>query len=250
MTMLIVANWKAYVEDLAKAKKLVSVSKRLTKQDSSIQIVLAPPAPFLSELSAKNVSAVSFAAQDISATSGGAETGEVTAAAVRSAGATYLLVGHSERRAKGDSDAVVTEKIVRGIAQGLIPILCVGERERDSEGRYLATIREEITSALSALLPRERAQVIIAYEPLWAIGKTAAEAISGEDLAEMVLYIRKVLSELLPGTKSSRALVLYGGSVESGNVHALGGKSGINGFLIGRASVDPTLFTSLVMDVS
>lgn len=247
--MLIVANWKAYVEDVSKAKKLLAVSKRLIRSSAST-IVLAPPAPFLGTLALTNKSGVAFAAQDVSATLGGATTGEVTAPMYAAAGATYAIVGHSERRAAGDTSAIITEKLLRALAHNLIPILCIGERERDTEGRYLTTVREEITVAISMLSPKERMKVIVAYEPLWAIGKTASEAIDQRDLSEMVLYIRKVLAELLPGKSSAHSLVLYGGSVEPGNIRALAGGSGVDGFLIGHASVDTHLFASLVGELT
>lgn len=254
--MLIVANWKAFVEDFAKAKKLFATSKKLAKA-AGVSIVLAPPAPILGALAAKNKPAspktpsrggskVAFAAQDISVTTGGALTGEITAQAFAAAGATYAIVGHSERRAAGDTDAIVSEKLSHALTHGLIPILCVGENERDGEGRYLALVREELTAAMESLEPKERAQVIVAYEPLWAIGKTAESAIGQNDLAEMVLYIRKVLAELLPGKSSSRSLVLYGGSVEPNNIRDLAASSSVDGFLIGHASVDPHIFSLLV----
>lgn len=242
--MLIVANWKAYVDDLARAKKLFSAAKRLSS--SRISIVLAPPAPLLGALAARNKSRVAFAAQDVSAETGGAHTGEVPAQAFSAAGASYAIIGHSERRAVGDTDAVVAEKLSHALAHGLTPILCVGERERDGEGHYLSSIREQISSALSALVPKDRAKVVIAYEPLWAIGKTAEATIGGEDLAEMSLYIRKVLAELLPGKSAKRSLVLYGGSVEPANIRDLAAESDVDGFLIGHASVDPVTFKALV----
>jgi triosephosphate isomerase len=246
--MLIVANWKAYVEDLAKAKKLFSASKRLAREGATT-IVLAPPAPFLGALAAGNKSRVSFCAQDVSLSTGGAMTGEVTAAALAAAGATYALLGHSERRAAGDTDRVISEKIARAFDHGLTPILCIGEPERDGEGRYLAYLREELTSALTPLTPKERAKVIVAYEPLWAIGKTADAAITANDLDEMSLYIRKVLAELLPGKSSARSLVLYGGSVEPGNIRMLAAGTSVDGFLIGHASVDPLVFVELVKNL-
>ncbi|MCR4333420.1 MAG: triose-phosphate isomerase [Patescibacteria group bacterium] len=247
--MLIVANWKAYIEDLAKAKKLFALGKRLSSA-AGISIVLAPPAPFLGILAAKNKSAVTFAAQDVSRTTGGANTGEVPAQAYAAVGATYAIVGHSERRATGDTDAIVAEKLAHALVNGLTPILCVGERERDGEGRYLAVIREELTVAIESLTPKERAKVIIAYEPLWAIGKTADAAIEPDDLGEMVLYIRKVLAELLPGKSSRGALVLYGGSAEPDNIRALAASTSVDGFLIGHASVDPHSFSLLVKNLS
>lgn len=232
--MLIVANWKDYIDDLAKAKKLLTTSKRLTRM-TRCTIVLAPPAPLLGALSAGNTSKVSFAAQDVSATVGGAHTGEVTASAYAAVDAEYAIVGHSERRATGDTDIIVAEKIVRSLAQGLTPILCVGERERDTEGRYLVFVREQITSALRVLTTKERTKVIVAYEPLWAIGKTAVDAILPNDLAEMALYIRKVLAELLPGKSSTRVRILYGGSVEPDNARMLVAGSRVDGLLIGHA---------------
>lgn len=247
--MIIVANWKAYVEELSKAKKLLTTSKRLARASDTL-IVLAPSAPLLGALAAKNKSVVAFAAQDVSRTTGGANTGEITAQAYATAGATYAIIGHSERRAAGDTDALIAEKLSHALAHGLTPILCVGESERDGEGRYLAVVREEITAAVESLSPKERAEVIIAYEPLWAIGKTAAAAIGPNDLAEMVLYIRKVLAELLPGKSSLHSLVLYGGSVEAGNVRALAASSGIDGLLVGHASIDPYTFSLLVKELS
>ena len=146
----------------------------------------------------------------------------------------------------GDTDAIISEKLAHALAHGLTPILCVGEKERDGEGRYLSFVRQEITSAIESLSPKERADVIVAYEPLWAIGKTAASAIAPNDLAEMVLYIRKVLAEFLPGKSSLRSLVLYGGSVEQGNIRDIAADSGVDGFLIGHASVNPQTFVSMV----
>ena len=246
--MLIVANWKAYVADAAKAKKLLAVSKRLVHVGTDI--VLAPPVPLLGVLARSTESKVAFAAQDLSVATGGAKTGEATAEAYRAAGATYAIVGHSERRAAGDTNAIVAEKLSHALACGLTPILCVGEHERDGDGRYLSFLREELTTAFAPLPPKERAKVIVAYEPIWAIGKTATFAIGPNDLAEMVLYIRKVLVEILPGKISSHSLVLYGGSVEPGNIRSLAASSGVNGFLIGHASVDPAIFALLVKQLS
>ena len=242
--MLIVANWKAHVEDSATAKKLFAASKRLAALGS--RIVLAPPAPLLGALSVRNKSAVAFAAQDVSATAGGAHTGEITAQIYAAAGATYAIIGHSERREAGDTDALIAEKLAHALAQGLAPILCVGERERDGEGRYLGVVREELTLAMESLAPKDRAKVIVAYEPLWAIGRSAEHAIGQNDLTEMALYIRKVLAELLPGKSSKQSVVLYGGSVEPSNIRDLAASSGVDGFLIGHASTDPRTLVLLL----
>lgn len=243
--MLIVANWKAYVEDTEKARALLASAKRLAKKHG-LELVVAPPAPLLGLLSAARSAPVALAAQDVSATVGGAHTGEATAAAFRAAGASYALAGHSERRAAGDTDAVVAEKLRHALAHGLVPILCVGEGARDGDGRYLAYVRAQIASALEGLSARERATVVVAYEPVWAIGKTATDAIGPDDLHETVLYIRKVLAELLPGRSAARAKILYGGAVEPSNARGLAAAAGIDGLLVGHASVDLAGFSALV----
>lgn len=247
--MLVVANWKAYVEKVEKAKKLFSTAKRLATS-TKVSIVLAPPAPYLGLLAPKNRSKVAFAAQDVSKMLGGASTGEVSAQILVSTGVQYVIIGHSERRAMGETREVIAEKMRHSVAQGLMPILCIGEADRDADAHYLTLIREEITSALAPLTEKQRMTVVIAYEPIWAIGKSSVDAIHDTDLQEMVLYIRKVLSELLPGKASARVPVLYGGSVDPSNIRSLAGGSGVDGFLVGRASTDPDSFTGLIKAVS
>jgi len=247
--MLVVANWKAYVESLAKAKELLTKAKRVALR-SNVEVVLAPPAPLFGLLSGRELGKVALAAQDVSATTGGAYTGEATAAAYAAAGASYAIVGHSERRAAGDSDIVVTEKLQHAIAHGLAPILCIGEAARDREGHYLSMVRESLAAALAGLAPKECASVVVAYEPVWAIGKSAAEAIEADDLHETVLYVRKVLAEFLPGHSAAHARILYGGSVELGNVRELAAATGIDGFLVGHASVDPEAFATIVRSLA
>jgi triosephosphate isomerase len=246
--MLIVGNWKAYIENFQKAKKLFVFSKKLASK-TGCDIVLAPPTPFLGAFAFKNASRVAFAVQDVSVTSGGAQTGEVTASMSATAGATYAIIGHSERRAMGDTNAIIAKKLAHSLAHNLIPILCIGEHEQDTDGQYLSFIREEITEALTPLTPKERTKVLIAYEPLWAIGKDASEAMSANDLREMVLYIHKVLAELLPGKSSVKSLVLYGGAVAPENIRALATESQVSGFLVGRASTDETIFAQLIQEL-
>ena len=243
--MLIVGNWKAYVQSEVKAKKLFANAKKLGANPKN-KIVLAVPAPYLGLFSPSNRSKVSFAAQDISAGTGGATTGEVTAALLRDLKVGYTIVGHSERRAKGETDEVVSEKVRHAHANKIIPIVCVGERERDADAKYLAFLRSQIHAVFEPLSPKERQQTILAYEPIWAIGKTAAEALSAQDLAEMVLYIRKILGDYLPGRGASKVTLLYGGSVEPGNIRSLAEGTGVDGFLPGHASADASVFAGLI----
>jgi len=242
--MLIVSNWKAYVEKLDKAEVLVASAKKLSVA-SSHELILAVPAPFIGIL-AKNKGTVALAAQDVSVTLGGATTGEITAGALKGAGASYVIVGHSERRAMGETDETVLEKVRHVLAHGMTPIVCVGETERDEDAHYLKVVRAELTSLFGTLSLKESKEVIIAYEPVWAIGKSAAEAITNEDLREMVFYIRKVIGEHLPGKVSQSIRVLYGGSTEAANAPILSTDTAIDGFLVGHASAEVDSYTALI----
>lgn len=245
--MLIVSNWKAYVAEVSKAKALVAAAKRLAGT-RDMDFVLAPPAPYLGLFANAKKGAkerVSFAAQDVSNSTGGAATGEVTAAALADMGVRYAILGHSERRAMGETDSLILSKVQHALAHSITPILCIGERERDSEARYLAFLRTQIAGIYAPLAPKERARIIVAYEPIWAIGKSAAESITAQELHEMVLYIRKVLAEYVPGRAQSVS-ILYGGSVEPANIRGLAGGAEIQGFLVGHASATVASFTGLV----
>ena len=245
--MLIVGNWKAYVDTKDKAKRLVASAKRLTQY---ADIAIAMPYPYLGLFSGDSKSKLSFAAQDVSTSTGGASTGEVTASMLASLGVTYVIVGHSERRAAGETDEMILEKVKRALAQNITPILCIGESERDENAAYLGHVRAQIAAIVAPLTQKERLSIVIAYEPIWAIGKTANESIQPVDLQEMVLYIRKVLGDYLPGKSAQKVRVIYGGSVEPSNIRALAGGSGVDGFLPGHASADVQTFAALVKAVA
>jgi len=249
--MLIVGNWKAYVESKAKAKALYASARRAAGKGAH-EIAVAPSAPYIGLLAPvkPGKEGVKLAAQDVSVTVGGAETGEVTAGALADLGAEYVIVGHSERRARGETDEAVAEKVRHAFAHGMTPIICVGETERDPEAQYLKAVRAQVNAAMLPLSPKERLAVVIAYEPVWAIGKSGAEAITQADLSEMVLYIRKVLGDFMPGRANQRVRVIYGGSVTPDNIRGLASGTGIEGFLVGRASTDVSMFTALVKALS
>lgn len=248
--MLIVGNWKAYVEGEDRAKRLVAYTKRILAR-SKHEIVLCPPMPYIGFFAPGNRSTkLSYGAQDVSPSTGGAATGEVTAGALAELDTKYVIIGHSERRHMGESGEQIAEKAKRALANGLIPILCIGEKERDADATYLNVVRGQIATVFAPLSHKERSSIVIAYEPVFAIGKSAADALSPADLTEMVLYIRKVLGEYLPGKAALRTRILYGGSVEVENARGLAGGSGIDGFLVGRASTDTEAWGKLIKALS
>lgn len=246
--MLIVGNWKAYVESGTKAKALYASAKRLSAKGAH-EVVVAPAFPYIGML-AGGKAASSLGAQDVSVTTGGATTGEVAAGALASLGVEYVIVGHSERRAAGETDEVIAEKVRHVLAHGMTPIVCVGETHRDPEAQYLKGVRAQIGAFMSVLTPKERLATVIAYEPVWAIGKTGNEAITPADLGEMILYLRKVLADFMPGRANMKVRIIYGGSVDPQNIRSLATDTGVDGFLVGRASTDVTTFSSLVKTLS
>lgn len=239
--MIIVGNFKSYLTNRDDAESVVKAASKLRTKHS---IILAPSFVHLGYVAAKKHS-VELAAQDISIFGGGAHTGEVSADTVANAGANYVIVGHSERRADGETNSIVATKVCQALSAKLKVVLCVGEDERDSHATYLSFITEEITSALKGIKEADFKNIIIAYEPIWAIGKAADEAISTDDLEETVLFIKKVLRESF-GEKAMKAVkILYGGSVNAENVKSLM-VPGLDGFLPGRASSSKETLKALV----
>lgn len=246
--MIIVANWKAKVSDLKKAKNLISVSKRIA-QTKGNRVIVAPPAPFLGIL-AQTKSKIAFSGQDISETDGGAQTGEVTGAMLKASGARYVIIGHSERRALGETDAVVARKVQKAHAVGLTPIVCIGEKQRDAEAQYLHKVRSQLEAVYSATNKKGAENIILAYEPVWAIGKSAKDAITPDDLIEMVRYIRKVVGQCASKKIAETTDILYGGAVEDANARSLTKSTGVSGVLVGHASTEPKSFAALAKALS
>jgi len=202
-------------------------------------IVVAPPFPLLGQVSAR----VPAAAQNCADQKSGAFTGEVSAGMVNDAGAAFVIVGHSERRNLfGESDEVVARKVERAIEAGLTPILCVGEdqrvRDRGGAQRFVSNQIRASASALAGVR-----QIIVAYEPIWAIGN--GRNATGPVVAEMVKEIRGALDRFWPKPISAMAPILYGGSCSPENVRAIGAESLLSGYLVGGASLDAAKFLAI-----
>lgn len=239
--MIIVGNFKSYLTNKDDAEAVIkSASKLQTKH----KVILAPSFVHLGYVSGKKTS-VALAAQDISLFEEGAHTGEVSADAVANIGASHVILGHSERRAAGETNSIVATKVCQALSARLKVVLCVGEDDRDAHATYLSFITEEIVSALKGIKEADFKNIIIAYEPIWAIGKATDKAIKTDDLEETVLFIKKVLRENF-GEKSMKAIkILYGGSVSADNVKGLM-VPGLDGFLPGRASSSKETLKALV----
>lgn len=249
---MVVGNWKMFVESPEAAKKFATSLRKKARAFVGTEAWLAPAFPLIAPVAvALKGSPIKVGAQTISmhgsfdAAQDKAHTGEVSAKMLKAAGVSFVIVGHSERRALGETDEVVRAQLNAAVSSGLTAILCVGEVEREPDGSHWAQIANQISRALrEAKLPAGK--LIVAYEPVWAIGKQASEAMRGEGVEETAIFIRKILSEALGREAALRVPILYGGSVEPQNAGALIKEGGINGLLVGHASADVDSFIDIL----
>jgi triosephosphate isomerase len=242
---LIVGNWKLHPSSQAEAVALVSMVVKQQKKQSEALVAVAPSFIHITEVGKKLLkSPVALAAQDISTEPLGPFTGEVSALQLKDAGVTYVIIGHSERRAKGETDILVQKKVIESLKNKLTPVVCVGEKSRDTQGAFFGFVESQI-KALAAVLDKTSIKnVVIAYEPIWAIGtgKTATK----EDVKEMQLFIFSTLVKLFDRPTASKITLLYGGSVKADNAKELHSNGGMNGFLVGGASLKAEEFNKII----
>jgi triosephosphate isomerase len=211
------------------------------------EVVFCPPMPLLplAVSQYKNLRA-SFGAQNVFWEESGAYTGEVSPLMLRDIGAQYVIIGHSERRNLfGETDQNVSRKVKAAVKVGLKPIVCIGESLMDlRSNRTEEVINEQVSSALSGLDPSDARRIIIAYEPVWAIGSglsaTSAQA------KEVAMQVRKLTGELYSLKIARELRILYGGSVNPDNVDGFTDSYIIHGALVGNASLDPEMFASII----
>ena len=242
---LVIANWKMYVESPLEAKTFITGLKRKLSKLTTVDVWVAPPAPFIFELAKSTKGGrIKVGAQSISAYEG-AHTGDVSASMLKSVGAQFTILGHSERRARGETNELVHDSLARAAQAGLIPVLCVGELERKEDGSHFAFIEEQLASALRGSISLA-SKLVVAYEPVWAIGKTAADAMASQELEETAIFIRKTLADILGRNDALKIPILYGGSVEAENAPTLLAEGGVGGFLVGHASAQLKTFNDLL----
>ena len=245
-TPFIAANWKMY-KTVHEAVVFVKEFRSLVKDITAVEIVVAPPFTALHAVAeAARSSNVGVSGQNLHWEKDGAFTGEVSAPMLREAGAEYVIVGHSERRRLfGETDQSVNRKVVAALGVGLTPIVCIGEtlEEREAE-QTLPVLDRQIKEGLDGLSGDQVHSLVIAYEPVWAIG-TGRNA-TPEQAAEAHAHIRGRLRSWFGGSAADGCHVIYGGSVKPDNIHDLIVLPDVDGALVGGASLDVRGFADIV----
>ena len=245
-TPFIAGNWKMF-KTVAEASTFVTDLRAAVKNARGVQVVVGPPFTAIhAAAQAARGSNIEVSAQDLHWEKQGAFTGEISATMIKEAGATYVIVGHSERRQLfGETDAIVNRKVQSAIAQGLTPIMCIGETLDERErSETLAVLDRQIKGGLDGVTADQVAALVIAYEPVWAIGtgRNATAAQAGEAHA----HIRTRLRQWFGGDTADKCRVIYGGSVKPDNTKDLIAQPDVDGALVGGASLEVKGFAEIV----
>ncbi|MCA8924415.1 MAG: triose-phosphate isomerase [Myxococcales bacterium] len=240
---LLIANWKSY-KTVGEACEFARALGERVRPPTALQLVICPPFTALATLGEALRGVAELGAQDLSPHDEGAHTGEVAARHLLDVGCSYALVGHSERRAAGEGDALVATKLERALAAGLRPVLCVGETaEERAAGRAEAVVSTQLGRALANTRPTDLPRVVVAYEPRWAIGKGVTP--TSAEIAGILGHVRHSLRQMAPEV-AERVSVLYGGSVSPDNAGEILALEDCNGALVGGAALDPVRFSAIL----
>ncbi|MBI2038712.1 MAG: triose-phosphate isomerase [Candidatus Niyogibacteria bacterium] len=244
MRRLFIANWKMNPMTVAAARKLFAGIVLGTAGAKNAQIVVAPPVPFLVALPKNR--RIALGAQNLFWERSGAYTGEISAEMISALGAEFAIIGHSERRALGETDAMINRKIKAALSSDLYSVLCVGERDRSDEN-FQHIVRKQVLADLLNVPKKHAFRLVVAYEPVWAIG--TGKTVEPRDLFEMATYIRRTLLELFGKSLALRIPILYGGSVNAVNAPDFLNVAGVGGLLVGGASLDADEFSAIVKNI-
>jgi triosephosphate isomerase len=243
---LIVGNWKMNPQSIKDAEALFKGVALSAKDAKNADIVVCPPYPFLSDYKKLKTKKIKLGAQDVSEEKEGAFTGQISASMLASIGVSYVIVGHSERRLRGETNEMVNKKIIQTLKAKLVPIVCVGESVRDTKGDYLNFIRQQLRECLASLSKAQMKNIHIAYEPIWAISSNNGRQAVPEEFTEVRIFIRKVLSEIFDSKIAHSTLILYGGSVGPDDAGSFLIEGQADGLLVGRNSLSAKKFAGVI----
>lgn len=249
MKPLIVANWKMNPANLAEAKKLFDSVKKGIKNVKKAEAVICPPFPYLLSFRFR-ASSFKLGAQNCFWEEKGAFTGEVSAKMLKNFGCQYVILGHSERRKYfGETDEIINKKLRAALRAKLKPIFCVGESGQEREkGETEEILKSQLEKGLEGIKKGEIKNLILAYEPVWAIG--TGKPCSLNEAQIISLYLRKVIARIYSLTLSKKLPILYGGSVNGKNARDYIIEAGMSGLLVGGASLDEEEFKQIIQNTA
>lgn len=247
MDLIIAANWKMH-KTAAETTAFCRELKKRETEFQGVEVLICPPFTALAAASAAlEGSAVKLGAQNMFWEEKGAFTGEIAPAMLKELGVSHIIIGHSERRhIMGEDDAAVHKKLATALNHGLTPLLCIGETEEQrSSGETDAVLERQLRTALEGLEPSSLEDLVVAYEPVWAIG--TGKAALPEDAAAAADLVRRVVGSI-PGCEGASALrVQYGGSANAANIGSFTALSQVNGALVGGAGLEVDSFAALIL---
>ncbi len=245
---IIIGNWKMWPETLEEAKKTFNSIRKVADLQKKVRTVICPPDIYVSDFSklASKSKYVYVGVQNVSTETKGSFTGEVNAKMLGNLGIGFVIVGHSERRAMGETDEIVNKKIHAVLETQMKAVVCIGEKERDSEGQYYTVIKNQLRIALARVERRRLDSIIIAYEPVWAIGRADFQAMTAHQIHESSIFIKKCLIEIYGSEVAGSVPVLYGGSVNLENARDILFRGEARGLLIGRTSREAKNFGEIL----
>jgi len=238
MKPLIVANWKMNPQTVDEAREIFNMVKEGIRNVERVEVIICPPflyLPYWVEFFTKKKKKIKLGAQDCFWEEKGAFTGEISPSMLKNLGCEYVIIGHSERRKLGEIDEMINKKIKAAISAKLKPILCIGETEKErKEGKTFKVLKSQLEKDLKGILN----SLIVAYEPVWAIG--TGKPCHPPEAKKVLLFLRKFLGKIP---------ILYGGSVNSENAVNYIKEAGFSGLLVGGASLEPKEFITIVKNV-
>ncbi|SFT29140.1 triose-phosphate isomerase [Paenibacillus sp. BC26] len=242
---IIAGNWKMF-KTVSEATAFFADVKGKAEVDGVETVICAPftTLPALAE-AAKGTS-IAIGAQNVHFEDNGAFTGEISGVMLKDLGVQYVIIGHSERRAYfAESDEIVNKKVHAAFKHGLTPIVCVGEKLEEREAEQTKSVcKVQTEAAFQGLSAAQAAEVVVAYEPIWAIG--TGKSSTSADAEDVIAFIRDVIAGLYDAATANAVRIQYGGSVKPNNVSEYLGQSNIDGALVGGASLEPASFIALV----
>ena len=244
-TPIIAGNWKMF-KTVSESKAFFEEVKGKAEVAGVESVICAPFTNLPALVEAAKGTAIKIGAQNLHFEDDGAFTGEISGKMLQELGVDYVIIGHSERRAYfGETDEIVNKKVHAAFKHGLTPIPCVGEKLEEREaGKTKEVVKVQTEAALAGLTGEQAAKVVIAYEPIWAIG--TGKSSTAQDANEVIAYIRSLVDGLYGGEIASRVRIQYGGSVKPENVKEYMSESDIDGALVGGASLHPASYIALI----